>query len=190
MSNTLSSQQPNSDRAHGSSHNGSASKRPVTSSSRPNSLGEPSGICSSRLVSSNDHLSTTRRVQPGLFKPSQQEYTASSSEDEYSDYDDGEDEEIQLNMERAKQWKLLRQQEADANNVKKGIGAISGVSNNGKMSNATSDSVPHSSDPPLNDPTSLPSSGRSLAETNRRKVISVEAISNPYVIVILCNNSH
>ncbi|KAJ1424017.1 Protein kinase domain, partial [Sesbania bispinosa] len=49
-----------------SSRNGSASKRPVISSSRPSSSGEPSESRTSRLVSSSGRLSTTQRVQPGF----------------------------------------------------------------------------------------------------------------------------
>ncbi|KHG29281.1 hypothetical protein F383_11363 [Gossypium arboreum] len=66
--NVLSSKdtQPGSDRAHSSSRNGSTSKRPVVSGSRPNSSGEPSDNRSSRLISSSGRLSTTQRVQPGF----------------------------------------------------------------------------------------------------------------------------
>ncbi|KAG4210332.1 hypothetical protein ERO13_A02G039800v2 [Gossypium hirsutum] len=66
--NALSSKdtQPGSDRAHSSSRNGSTSKRPVVSGSRPNSSGEPSDNRSSRLISSSGRLSTTQRVQPGF----------------------------------------------------------------------------------------------------------------------------
>lgn len=46
-------------------------------------------------------------------------------------------------------------------------------------SNATSDSIPHPIDPPANDLTSLPSGGVSHVETNRRKLISIEAVCNP-----------
>ena len=59
-------QQPDSERARSSSRNGSTSKRPVVSSSRPSPSGEPSENRSSRLVSSNGRLSTTQRVQPGF----------------------------------------------------------------------------------------------------------------------------
>lgn len=69
LSNTWSLQQPDSDRARSSSRNGSALKRPVISSSRPNSSGEPTESRSSRLVSGSGRLSTTQRVQPG-FEPS------------------------------------------------------------------------------------------------------------------------
>ncbi|XP_022721795.1 casein kinase 1-like protein 10 isoform X2 [Durio zibethinus] len=58
--------QPDSERAHFSSRNGSTSKRPVISSSWPSSSGEPSDIRSSRFVSSSGHQSTTQRVQPGF----------------------------------------------------------------------------------------------------------------------------
>lgn len=69
----------------------------------------------------------------------QQKFPAFSSEedDEYYDYDDDEDdedEEMRFIREKANQLQLLRQA-ADANNVKKGMGAISAVSNNGKMNN-------------------------------------------------------
>ncbi|KAE8667988.1 Casein kinase I isoform epsilon [Hibiscus syriacus] len=57
--------QPDSDRIR-SSRNDSASKRPVVSSSRPGSSGEPSEIRSSRLFSTSGRLSTTQRVQPGF----------------------------------------------------------------------------------------------------------------------------
>ena len=58
-------QQPDSERGR-SSRNGSTSKRPVVSSSRPSSSGEPSENRSSRLVSSSGRLSTTQRIQPGF----------------------------------------------------------------------------------------------------------------------------
>lgn len=58
-------QQPDSERARSSSRNGSTSKRPVISSSRPSSSGEPSESRSSRLVSSSGRLSTAQRIQPG-----------------------------------------------------------------------------------------------------------------------------
>ncbi|RDY13599.1 hypothetical protein CR513_01448, partial [Mucuna pruriens] len=47
---------------------------------------------------------------------------------------------------------------------------------NGKIRDATSDFVPQSSDPQAKDPTS---SGGSHVETDRRKVISIEATDNP-----------
>ncbi|XP_061352920.1 casein kinase 1-like protein 10 isoform X4 [Gastrolobium bilobum] len=58
--------QPDSNRARSSSRNGSASKRPVISSSRPSTSAEPSESRSSRLVSSNGRLSTTQRIQSGF----------------------------------------------------------------------------------------------------------------------------
>lgn len=96
--------------------------------------------------------------------------------DEYHAYDDGayddcEDEEIQLIREKTNQEKSLRQQATNTNKSTKGIGGISGVSNNEKMSSANG--------PPTNEPTSMPSSGGSHAEIDRRKLITVEAISNP-----------
>ena len=95
--------------------------------------------------------------------------------DEYYDYDDGayddgEDEEIQLIREKTSQQKSLRQQAAYTNNSTEGIGGFSGVSNNEKVSSANG--------PPANQPTSMPSSGGSHAKTDRRKIITVEAISN------------
>ncbi|KAI5348079.1 PREDICTED: casein kinase [Prunus dulcis] len=57
--------QPDSERARSSSRNGSTSKRPVISNSRPSSSGEPSENRSSRLVSSSGRLSTAQRIQPG-----------------------------------------------------------------------------------------------------------------------------
>ncbi|XP_027367005.1 heavy metal-associated isoprenylated plant protein 37 [Abrus precatorius] len=75
------------------------------------------------------------------FKNQQQKFPAFSSEedDDFYDYDDDEDdedEEMRFIREKANQLQLLRQQAADANNVKKGIAAISAASNNGKMNNA------------------------------------------------------
>ncbi|KAE9617618.1 hypothetical protein Lal_00043282 [Lupinus albus] len=58
--------QPDIERACSSSRNGSALKRPVISSSRPSSSGEPSENHSSRLVSSSGRISTTRRIQPSF----------------------------------------------------------------------------------------------------------------------------
>lgn len=63
---SVSLQQPDSERARSSSRNGSNSKRPVISSSRPSSSGEPSENRSSRLVSGSGRLSTTQRIQPGF----------------------------------------------------------------------------------------------------------------------------
>ncbi|XP_057431134.1 casein kinase 1-like protein 11 isoform X2 [Lotus japonicus] len=57
--------QLDSHRARSSSQNGSASRRPVVSSSRPSSSAEPNESRSSRMVSSSGRLSTTQRVQPG-----------------------------------------------------------------------------------------------------------------------------
>ncbi|XP_004497860.1 casein kinase 1-like protein 10 [Cicer arietinum] len=63
--------QPDSDRARSSTRHGSASKRPIISSSRPSSSGEPSESRSSRLISGSSRLSSTQRVQPGFeSKPS------------------------------------------------------------------------------------------------------------------------
>ena len=59
-------QQPDFERGRSSSRNGSTSKRPVVSSSRPSSSGEPSDNRSSRLISGGGRLSTTQRVQPGF----------------------------------------------------------------------------------------------------------------------------
>lgn len=60
------SQQPDSERAHSLSRNGSSSKRAVIGNSRPSSSGEPSETRSSRLISSSGRLSTTQRIQPGF----------------------------------------------------------------------------------------------------------------------------
>lgn len=73
---------------------------------------------------------------------------------EYDDYSDGEDE-AQL-MEKIYQRQLLKQQTAIANNVKKCIEDSFGLSHNVR-----------------------PSSGGSHIEADRRKVVSVEGISNP-----------
>jgi len=58
-------QQADSERPRSSSRNGSSSKKPVLSSSRPSSSGEPSESRVSRLVSSSGRLSTTQRLQAG-----------------------------------------------------------------------------------------------------------------------------
>ncbi|MED6222025.1 hypothetical protein PIB30_060543 [Stylosanthes scabra] len=67
---------------------------------------------------------------------------SSEEDDDYYDFDDEddeEDEEMRFIREKANQLQLLRQQAAaaaaEANNLKKGVGAISGGSNNAKMSN-------------------------------------------------------
>lgn len=70
----------------------------------------------------------------------QQKFPAfSSEEDEYyfetDDEDDEEDEEMRFLREKANQLQMFKQQAANANNVRKGIGAISN-GNNGKMNNA------------------------------------------------------
>ncbi|XP_062167420.1 casein kinase 1-like protein 10 [Alnus glutinosa] len=57
--------QPDYERGR-SSRNGSTSKRPVISSSRPSSSGEPSENRSSRLISGSGRLSTAQRIQPGF----------------------------------------------------------------------------------------------------------------------------
>ncbi|KAK7344522.1 hypothetical protein VNO77_14212 [Canavalia gladiata] len=57
--------QPDFNRARSASRNGSASKRPVISSSRPSASGEPNEGRSSRLVSSSGRTSTTQRIRPG-----------------------------------------------------------------------------------------------------------------------------
>ncbi|XP_061370776.1 casein kinase 1-like protein 10 isoform X2 [Gastrolobium bilobum] len=58
--------QADSERPRSFSRNGSSSKRPVLSSSRPSSSGEPSESRSNRLVSSSSRLSATQRSQPGF----------------------------------------------------------------------------------------------------------------------------
>lgn len=71
---------------------------------------------------------------------------SSGENDEYSDYDDVEDEEMQIGEKSIEQQSLR---------------GDFGVSNHGSMDSASSDSVSHSTDSPANDPTSLPLSGRS-----------------------------
>lgn len=71
-------QQPDSERGRSSYRNGSISKRPVLSSSRPSSSGEPSEIRSSRLVSASSRLSAGQRVQPG-FESKTTTFTRSST---------------------------------------------------------------------------------------------------------------
>ncbi|XP_050371950.1 casein kinase 1-like protein 11 isoform X2 [Argentina anserina] len=68
--------QHDSERIRSSSRNGSTSKRPVVSSSRPSSSGEPSEGRSSRLVSSSGRLSTIQRT-PGY--ESKMSYTRTSA---------------------------------------------------------------------------------------------------------------
>ncbi|KGN56848.1 casein kinase 1-like protein 10 [Cucumis sativus] len=70
--------QPDSERGRSSYRNGSISKRPVLSSSRPSSSGEPSEIRSSRLVSASSRLSAGQRVQPG-FESKTTTFTRSST---------------------------------------------------------------------------------------------------------------
>ncbi|RDX69776.1 Heavy metal-associated isoprenylated plant protein 37 [Mucuna pruriens] len=84
--------------------------------------------------------------QQGLVKgleafKNQQKFPAfSSEEEEYyfetDDDDDDEDEEMRFLREKANQLQMLKQQAANANNVRKGMGAISAGPNNGKMNNA------------------------------------------------------
>ncbi|XP_022974496.1 casein kinase 1-like protein 10 [Cucurbita maxima] len=69
--------QVDSERVRSSYRNGSISKRPVLSSSRPSSSGEPSEIRSSRLVSTSSRLSG-QRVQPG-FESKTTNFTRSST---------------------------------------------------------------------------------------------------------------
>ncbi|XP_045812785.1 uncharacterized protein LOC123906813 isoform X2 [Trifolium pratense] len=110
-----------------------------------------------------------------------QQFAAVSSgeNDKYSDYNDGEDEEMQLIGEKSIE-QPLRHQVDDTNNVKQCNRGDSGVSNHGSMDSASSDSVSNSTDySPANDPTSLPLSGRSRVGIDRRKVISIEDNSNP-----------
>ncbi|TKY50949.1 Copper transport protein ATX1 [Spatholobus suberectus] len=72
------------------------------------------------------------------FKNQQKFPAFISEEDEYySEYDDDdedEDEEMRFLREKANQLQMLKQQAANANNVRKGVGAISGATN-GKMNN-------------------------------------------------------
>ncbi|KAF3432209.1 hypothetical protein FNV43_RR26948 [Rhamnella rubrinervis] len=70
----------------------------------------------------------------------QHKFSAFSSEedDDYLDDDeeDDEEDELQFFREKANQLGLLRQQQAiNANNAKKGVGAISAAPNNGKINN-------------------------------------------------------
>jgi hypothetical protein len=67
-------------------------------------------------------------------------------------------------------------QGTDTKNATKGTAGSLGVSNSEKMNNATLGSFPRSTDPPTNNSTSVPSTEGSH---DRRKVISVEAVSNP-----------
>ncbi|XP_058777026.1 uncharacterized protein LOC131651374 isoform X3 [Vicia villosa] len=108
-----------------------------------------------------------------------QKFTAVSSgeKDDYSDYDDGEYEEMQLMGEKIIEQQSLRQI-ADTNNVKQYNRGNSEVSNHGSMGSASSESVPNSTDLPAKGPTSLPLR-RSCVETNRREVISIEDNPNP-----------
>ncbi|KAI5437212.1 hypothetical protein KIW84_023365 [Lathyrus oleraceus] len=136
------------------------------------------------LVSLGMRNDMNKMQKKGLVKVldalnNKQKFTAVSSEenDEYSDYDDGEDEEMQLMGEKFIE-QPLRQQVADTNNVKQYNGGNSGVSNHGSIGSASSDSVPHSTDPPAKDPTSV-SLRRSRVEIDRRKVISIEDNPNP-----------
>ncbi|KAL2945736.1 hypothetical protein AAZX31_U033500 [Glycine max] len=74
------------------------------------------------------------------FKNQQKFPAFSSEEDEYySEYDDDddedEDEEMRFLREKANQLQMLKQQAANANNARKGMGAIAAGSNNGKMNN-------------------------------------------------------
>jgi hypothetical protein len=73
-----------------------------------------------------------------VFK-NQQKFPAFSSEEDDDFFDDEEEDEEEEQMrfisEKANQLSLLRQQAIDANNAKKGVGAIAAASNNGKMNN-------------------------------------------------------
>ncbi|KAE8022823.1 hypothetical protein FH972_008592 [Carpinus fangiana] len=73
-----------------------------------------------------------------VFK-NQQKFPAFSSEEDDDFFDDeeedDEEEEMRFIREKANQLGLLRQQAIDANNAKKGVGAIAAASNNGKMNN-------------------------------------------------------
>lgn len=79
----------------------------------------------------------------------------SEQSDEDKDYNDGDNEEMQLIMDEINQQKLPEHEAADANNVEKCIESSFGLSNNVR-----------------------PSSGGSHVETDRRKVTSLEGISN------------
>ncbi|KAK7280351.1 hypothetical protein RJT34_25414 [Clitoria ternatea] len=95
----------------------------------------------SNVKDDNKNKGQKQALVKGLeaFKNQQKFPAFSSEEDEdYYDYDDDEDdedEEMRFIREKANQL-MLRTQAVDANNVKKGIGAISSAgSNNGKMNN-------------------------------------------------------
>lgn len=109
------------------------------------------------------------------WKKKRQEQGVALNDEDYAyddgAYDDSEDEENQLIRLKTNQQKSHRQQAAFKNNSTKGIGGFSGVSNNEKVSSANG--------PPANKPTSMPSSGGSHAEIDRRKIITVKAIANP-----------
>ena len=114
--------------------------------------------CSTGVQNNNNNNRVQRK---GLVKGfdglnNKQKSTAFNSGQnvEYDDYSDGEDE-AQL-MEKIYQRQLLKQQTAIANNVKKCIEYSFGLSHNAR-----------------------PSSGGSHIEADRRKVVSVEGISNP-----------
>ncbi|KAL2324207.1 hypothetical protein Fmac_023265 [Flemingia macrophylla] len=74
------------------------------------------------------------------FKSQQQKFPAfSSEEDEYyfeTDEEEEEDEEMRFVREKANQLHMLKHQAANANNVRKGMGAMSASANSGKMNNA------------------------------------------------------
>ncbi|XP_058741404.1 uncharacterized protein LOC131613779 [Vicia villosa] len=100
--------------------------------------------------------------------------------DEYHAYNDGEEndgeeEERQLVQERKNQQQSLKQG-TNANNARKFNGGTYGVSNSENMCGSTFDPFPHSSEPVANNSTSIPSSEGSH---DRRKIIFVEAVSNP-----------
>ncbi|KHN42381.1 hypothetical protein glysoja_020093 [Glycine soja] len=73
------------------------------------------------------------------FKNQQKFPAFSSEEDEYyyddEDDEEDEDEEMRFLREKANQLQMLKQQTANANNVRKGMGAIAAGANNGKTNN-------------------------------------------------------
>jgi hypothetical protein len=113
--------------------------------------------CSSGVQNDNNRVQRKGWVKEFNALNNKQKAIAVNPEhnDEYNDYSDDEDEEMQLIMEKIYQRQLLKQQAAIANNVKKSIGASFGLSHNVR-----------------------PSSGGSHLEADRRNVVSVEGISN------------
>ncbi|CAI8587697.1 unnamed protein product [Vicia faba] len=106
---------------------------------------DQSKIQKKRLVKGFDALDNNRESTP--FN--------SEQSDEDKDYNDGDDEEMQLITDEINQQKLPEHQAADANNMEKCIESSFGFSNHVR-----------------------PASGGSYVETDRRKVTSLEGIYN------------